>query len=238
MSVAAISRPNALWVIERAKKEDADQIVHVAQEAYFHKKIIPLTSRDISQKKNYAVEDVPRRIKDAETYKVFVCKDGIGIHARVIGTVYYQSRKTNFLDAETNKELAEIGLLAVHPDFWKKGVSDCLVKKVLDFARADKMRGIYLYAIASRNEKTGEYSNSLPGYYEKFGFKFVFNRESSPSEWYTTANKRIKQVVMVCDFSKKFQAKMHGIIEVSTNSLKPIPDQAKAKEDAASCCIQ
>jgi GNAT superfamily N-acetyltransferase len=233
------SKTMQTYTIQSATVDDVAKIVHVAQEAYFHPKIVKLTNRDPNQKAAFALNDVPRRIRNTDNYQVLVCKMKDITTEDVVGTVYYQPKETDFRD-EDGKELAEIGLLAVHPKFWGKGIAERMVKQVLTLAETDcklgKIRGIYLYAIASHSPEAG-YSNSLPKFYEKHGFKFVYNRTSNPSVLYATTDKRAKQVVMLNDLGAKNGMKAMKTIleEISDTVFKEItiPDSSKAKESAA-----
>lgn len=182
---------NRTFTIRRATEKDVSAIITVAQEAYFHPKIAELTSRKLSLKGEFAIHDVPRRIRTPENYRVFVCET----EGNVVATVYYQQKMGDYLD-ENNREIAELGLLAIHPTYWKKyGIASKLIKCVVDEALKDRMRGIYIYAIGSR-EPTGTYSNSLLSFYEKQGFKFMQNRLSSPQRWYTNPT-GIPSVIML-----------------------------------------
>lgn len=211
--------------IQKAKIEDQAKIVKVVQEAYFHEDIIKATNRNPEKKGDYAVRDVPRRINTPENYTVLVCKVKEAAEERVVGTVYYQWRDTDFVD-ENEKELAELGLLAVDPKFWKKyNIGQRFIKTAVGLAEKDKMRGIYLYAIGSRIPGIG-FSNHLLGFYEKNGFRFVENWISTPQKnVYKTPDGRVNMVVMLNDLSKRTNQKsLHTMVGIeSRRMLKILP---------------
>jgi predicted N-acetyltransferase YhbS len=136
---------------------------------------------------------------------------------RVVGTIYYQHASADFVDQD-GKELAELGMLAVDPEYTKQfGIGNRLVSQVFRLAEVDQ-KALYLYAIGSYKE--GSYSNHLLQYYANKGFQPAGNRTSSPSSIYTTASKRIDQLVMLYESGGE---KIRKITRVATQEEYPIP---------------
>jgi N-acetylglutamate synthase-like GNAT family acetyltransferase len=124
------------------------------------------------------------------------------VEQKIIGTVYYQPKNTDFRD-EKNEEVAELGLLAIEPEFWGNNISEKLVGSVFDLARMDKMRAIYIYAIGSRTDD-GKYSNKLLEFYSGKGFQYVTPWKST-NDVYTTPDKSIDMVVMLKPMFEELQ---------------------------------
>lgn len=202
--------------IETATKQDIDAIQAVAKDAYFDEKIRLYTHRKPEARDIYNVTNglISRRFTDehAHKYHVLVCKvqqiaknclyhAADEIEKTVVGTVYYQSKSTDFVD-EQERAIGELGLLAIHPDWQKKekngGMSSKLIDTIVDLAEKDRMRAVYIYAIGTRLDD-GTYSNGLLKYYDNKGFKFVSNRKSSKPDTtlYTTDDGLVDMVLMV-----------------------------------------
>lgn len=221
--------------IELAQEDDVNEIVAMTKDAYFHKKFLPITCRNPAMAHLFVEatkKDVLRRIKAPDAYKVLVCKVTDGTAKKVVGTVYYQFKNTNYSD-DTGKELPEMGLFAVHPDYTgqKKSyrIGEKLIEIFLSLAQKDKMRGAYLFAIGSHSSETG-YSNSLLEYYDDKGFKFVTHKDSGPREWCATATKRHGLVVMLNDFSKSMETMIQQGDDPKDNVIIPIPKNIARKK--------
>jgi len=201
--------------IEKAIESDVDTIVSIAKEAYFHPRSCELTHRNPDARNSYDVTDrlIRRRFDKAHAHKyhVLVCKvqqvskkhlNDIGdkvSEGKIIGTVYYQKTATDFED-DQQQPLGELGLLAIHPDWWGKtnGISSHLIDAVVDLAKTDKMRAIYIYAIGTLLSD-GRYSNSLLNNYNDKGFEFTskWKPGKANKDLYTTDDGFVDMVLMV-----------------------------------------
>lgn len=185
------------FTIRPAIETDAEGIIKVVQEAYFHPRTIEQTQRNEKEKENYGKTDVPRRLKDPGSYRMFVCETA----GKIVGTVYLQCSGSLFYKDENGAVIPELGMVAVDPEYWgKERIAHRLIQTAMDEALSQKVRGVYLIAIGKKNE-SGEYTNSLPGYYEQFGFRHIYNRTSAKSPVYK--NGTVDQVVMLADLSSK-----------------------------------
>lgn len=189
------------FTIRRATAKDANAIIKVVQEAYFHPRTIEQTQRNEKEKESYGKADVPRRLDNPDSYRMFVCETA----EKIIGTVYLQCSGSLFYTDENGVGIPELGMLAVDPEYWgKEKVAHKLVQTAMKEAFSQRVRGVYLIAIGKKTE-SGEYTNSLPAYYERFGFKHIYNRTSARSSVYI--NGTVDQVVMLADLSAQLGSK-------------------------------
>lgn len=221
--------------IAAAKEEDVTAISGTASMAYFQKKFLPFTQRDPNQMHLFVEstqKNVLRRIKTPDAYTVLMCTLTEQGREKVIGTVYYQPKNTDFLDDQC-KELAEMGLFAVHPDYagQRKNyhIGEKMIEVVLDLAQKDRMRGIYIYAIGE-NTPTDGYSNALLEYYDGKGFKFVKNKQSGPCAWHSSADKTVKLVIMLNDLSKTMKTMIEDADDPKDRKVITIPENYKGKK--------
>lgn len=207
--------------IKQATLELCSPIVQLVQEAYFQEKLLHITHRDPARKNTFAIADIERRIRDRQKYTVLVCTLQEGSAEKVVGTIYYQFMNADFKD-QHSRELAELGMLVVHPDYTKKfEIGDRLINHVKEFASGDK-KALYLYAIGSY--KGGKYTNRLLEYYADRGFEPAGNRTSSKSDIYTTASKCVEQLVMLYDPLQRTDAdKIRSITRTASSEVYPIP---------------
>lgn len=215
------------FYIAQARIEDASGIITMAQEAYYNPEVEVLRLRDFSLKKEFGVDDVPRRIQSSDAYTVFVCKVKGESEDRskdqIVGTAYYQRKNSDYVD-ENGNEVAEFGMLAVDPLFQRvNNIGIHFLQIAEKQAIKEGKRGMYLYVKGTRND-AGVNSSGLIDYYEKKGkYEFVANRQSSKQKFF--GNKSVNMVLMLRNLASetsqtkiktlqnKKQTELHKILE-------------------------
>lgn len=172
----------ATFELRQAKMEDAEAIIKLVNTSYFHKteKFDCAYYRNKKYEGQLGKTDIPRRIATPSDYTVYVCvKKGHKSEQDVlVGTIYLQFQNSDY------KGKAEVGQLAVHPEWQKKfDISKKMLQMVEKEALQRNERCLYLYLVGPINQQN---QNGLQRFYEKQGYTEVERKNSKPSQLYVT----------------------------------------------------